>query len=165
MPDLEFFDIDNMNEEGREHCALWHHDESARIKPQGDTYNLCKEMLKYCYDNCFMLSTTFTRFNESMIGELKQTSIRGIFEHEFTMLVDFITLPQMIIHWYVRCMMPERCLAIVPDRGYNSGKCGSVKENVWLAYLDKLHEQLEGKDFMQITKNDLILNSTPENRL
>ena len=129
-----------MIEEDREHCASWHNDESVSIKSQGDTYNLCKEMLKYSYDNCFMLSTTFTHFNESMIGELKQTSVCGIVEHEFTMFADFITLPQMIIHWYVGCMMLECCLAIVPNQGYNSGKCGSVKENVWLAYLDKLQE-------------------------
>ena len=140
MPDLEYFDIDNMNEEDREHCASWHHDESVRIKSQDDTYHLLKEMLKYCYDDCFVLSTAFTRFNESMIGELKQTSICGILRHEFTILVYFITLPQMVIHWYIGCMMPEHCLAIVPNRGYDSGKCGSVKENVWLAYLDKLHE-------------------------
>ena len=150
LPDIKFFDVNSMNEEGRRYCERWHCKESSRIRSQGGSYNLHSEMLKYCYDNCFMLSTVFTRFNESMICELKQSGVTGIIDHEFTILADFITLPQMVIHWFVGCMMPERCLAIVPNRGYDNGKHGSVKENMWLAYLDKMHEELEGDSFIPI---------------
>ena len=47
-----------------------------------------------------------------MICELKQSGVTGIIDHEFTILANFITLPQMVIHWFVGCMMPKRCLAI-----------------------------------------------------
>ena len=97
-----------------------------------------------------MLSTAFMLFNESMICELKQSGVTGIINHKFMILADFITLPQMVIHWFDGCMMPERCLAIVPNRGYDNGKHGSVKENKWLAYLDKMHEELEGDSFVPI---------------
>ena len=150
LPDIKFFDVDSMNEEDCEHCERWHHKESSRIRSQGTTYNLRSEMLKYCYDDCLVLSTVFTHFNESMICELKQSGVTGIIDHEFTILADFITLPQMVIHWFVGCMMPEHCLAIVPNHGYDNGKHGSVKENVWLAYLSKMHEELEGDSFIPI---------------
>ena len=38
----------------------------------------------------------------------------------------------------------------MPNCGYDNGKHGSVKENVWLAYLDKMHEELEGDSFVPI---------------
>ena len=150
LPDIKFFDVDSMNEEDHGHCKRWHHEESSRIRSQGGSFNLCSEMLKYCFDDCLLLSTTFTHFNKSMICELKKSGVTGIIDHKFTILADFITLPQMVIHWFVGCMMPEHCLAIVPNSGYDNGKHGSVKENVWLAYLDKMHEELEGDSFIPI---------------
>ena len=48
-------------------------------------------------------------------------------------------------------MMPERSIAIVPNHGYDSRKDGSKKENVWLAYLNKLHGHSEGNAFVPIT--------------
>ena len=149
LPDIKFFDVDSMNED-RGHCERWHHRVSRRIRSQGASYNLRSEMLKYCYDDCLLLSIAFTRFNESMICELKQAGVTGIIDHEFTILADFITLPQMVIHWFVGCMMPARFLAIVPNCGYDNRKHGSVKENVWLAYLEKMHEELEGDSFIPI---------------
>ena len=150
LPDINFFDVDSMNEEDRGCCERWDHEESRRIRSQGASYNLHSEMLKYCYDDCLVLSTTFTHFNESMICELKQSGVTGIIDHEFTILANFITLPQMVIHWFVGCMMPEHCLTIELNCGYHNGKHGSVKENVWLAYLDKMHEELEGDSFILI---------------
>ena len=72
LPDIKFFDVDGMNEEDHGCCERWHCEESSRMKSQGSLYKLRSEMLKYCYDDCFVLSTTFTHFNESMICELKQ---------------------------------------------------------------------------------------------
>ena len=96
LPDIKFFDVDSMNEEDRGCCKRWHHKESSRIRSQGASYNLRSEMLKYCYDDCLVLSTTFTHFNESIICELKQSGVTGIIDHEFTILANFITLPQMV---------------------------------------------------------------------
>ena len=45
-------------------------------------------------------------------------------------------LPQMVIHWFVGCMMNEREISVVPSGGYFDGKCGSCKERIWLTYLD-----------------------------
>ena len=86
-----------------------------------------------------------------MICELKKTGVCGIVDHEYTIATDFITLPQMVIHWFVGCMMPKWSIAIVPNRSYDSGKDGSIKENVWLAYLNKLHGHSEGNAFVPIT--------------
>ena len=82
LPDIKFFDADSMNEEDRRRCERWHRKESSRMKSQGGLYNLRSEMLKYCYDDCFMLSTTFIHFNESMVCELKQSGVTGITDHE-----------------------------------------------------------------------------------
>ena len=72
------------------------------------------------------------RFRNSMnlmIMELKSTGIKGIIDHDYTILADFITLPQMVIHWFVGCMMNEREISVVPSGGYFDGKCGSHKEH------------------------------------
>ena len=57
----------------------------------------------------------------------------------------------MVIHWFVGCMMKEREISVVPAGGYSSGKCGSLKERIWLAYLDKIHMEEEGDNFVPIT--------------
>ena len=144
------FNIDQMNEEEKKQFMHWYEKENDRLKKGNEMYNLCEEMKKYCYDDCYVLSTTFGKCNESMIKELKKSGIDGIIDHQFTILADFVTLPQMVIHWYVGSMMPKRSLSIVPHGGYDNGKCGSLKENVWLAYLDTVNEEKEGANFIPI---------------
>ena len=85
-----------------------------------------------------------------MINELLKDDVKDIVLHQYTILADFITLPQLVIHWYVATAMPERTLAIVPHIGYDKRKCGSLKENIWLAYLDRVHERDEGVNFVPI---------------
>ena len=46
--------------------------------------------------------------------------------------------------------MPEKSLAIVPNGGYDIGKCGSLKENTWLVYFDKQNEKEEGPNLVLI---------------
>ena len=60
--------------------------------------------------------------------------------HQYTILADFITLPRLVTHWYVGTSTPER---MVPYGGYDGGKCGSLKENVWLTRGSKVL-RLEG---------------------
>ena len=55
-------------------------------------------MKKYSYDDCFVLLTAFGYFNKSMIQELLNKGIEGIVQHQYTILVDTITLPQLVIH-------------------------------------------------------------------
>ena len=104
-----------------------------RIKESGLVYDLRKEMIKYCYDDCLVLASAFSHFNESMISELKGSRVTDIVQHDFTILANFITLPQLVIHWFVNCMMPEHTVSIVPNGGYDSGKYGSLKERMWLS--------------------------------
>ena len=85
-----------------------------------------------------------------MINELIKSNVKDIVPHQYTILADFITLPQLVIHWYVGASMPPRTLAKVPHSGYHSGKCGLLKENIWPSYLDKLHEEIEGVNFVPI---------------
>ena len=47
--------------------------------------------------------------------------------------------------------MPERTVSIGPNGGYDSGKCGSLKERMWLSYMDKMNERFEGNQFLPIT--------------
>ena len=96
-----------MNEQDRVRCLSWYQEEKSRLELNAEPYVLRKEMIKYCYDDCFILATAFNKFNESMIEELKKTGVKGIIDHEFTIIADFIMLPQLVIHWYVGCMMPE----------------------------------------------------------
>ena len=105
-------------------------------------------MVKYCYGDCFVLASALFQFNKSMIRELKSSGVVGIEEHVYTILADFITLPQMMIHWFVGCMMPERTIAVIPNGGCDRGKCDSLKERIWLTYLDVLHEEEEGNNFV-----------------
>ena len=53
---------------------------------------------KYCHDKCYVLGTEFGRFNESMINELIRSNVRDIIPHQYTVLADFVTLPQSVIH-------------------------------------------------------------------
>ena len=139
-----------MSEEERECFLKWHHNENQRLLATGELYKLRKEMMKYCYDDCNVLAMAFCHFNESMVGELMCTKIKGIVPHQYTILVDFVTLPQLVIHWYVASSMPDKTLAVVPHGGYDGGKCGSLKENIWLSYMDKSHEEMEGPNFVPI---------------
>ena len=113
-------------------------------------YDLRCEMLKYCYDDCFVLATAFLKFNELMITELKSTGVKGIIDYDYTILADFIMLPQMVIHWFVGCMMNEREISVVLSGGYFDGKCGSRKERIWLTYLDAIHLREECDDFVPL---------------
>ena len=87
---------ENMGKEERERFLKWYEEESARMKEQSLSYDLRKEMIKYCYDDCFVLASAFSHFNESMIKELKDSGVKDIIEHDFTILADFITLPQLV---------------------------------------------------------------------
>ena len=50
----------------------WNNEERLKYdSDNGMLYDLRREMLKFCYDDCFVLATTFSKFNESMIMELK----------------------------------------------------------------------------------------------
>ena len=87
-----------MGEDERDRFVKWYESETVRRKESGLVYNLRKEMIKYCYDNCLVLASAFSRFNESMINELKGSGVTDIVQHNFTMLANFITLPQLVIH-------------------------------------------------------------------
>ena len=129
LPSIEHFGVDEMGKEERKRFLKWYKEESVRMKEEGLSYDLSydfrKEMIKYCYDDCFVLASAFSRFNESMIKELKDSGVKDIIEHDFTLLADFITLPHLAIHWFVGCVMPERTVSVVPNGGYDGGKCGS----------------------------------------
>ena len=150
LPHVEEFGIEEMCEEEMSRFLKWYENENKRLMDNDEKYDLRKEMKRYCYDDCYVLANAFGRFNESMISELLKSNVKDIVPHQYTILADFITLPQLVIHWYVGTSMPSRSLAIVPNGGYDSCKCGSLKENIWLTYLDKLHEQEEGVNFIPI---------------
>ena len=146
LPELKYFGVDQMNEDEKKRLMQWYENENQKLALSGELYDLPNEIKKYCYDDCYVLSTAFSRFNESMMNELVRSNVKGIVPHQFTILADFITLPRLVIHWYVGTAMPQRTLAIVP----RSGNGGSLKEKVWLTYLDKLHEETEGVNFIPI---------------
>ena len=139
-----------MNADEKERFMNWHSAEEGRLREAGLEYDLRGEMVKYCYDDCFVLASAFSQFNQSMMFELKSSGIDDIIDHDFMILANFITLLQLVIHWSVRCMMPQRTIAIVPNGGYDSGKCGSLKERVWLTYINKVNECEEGVEFVPI---------------
>ena len=150
LPELKYFGIDQMNEDEKRRLMQWYNDENQKLILPGEVYDLRNEMKKYCYDDCYVLSTTFSHFNESMMNELLRSNVKDIVPHQFTILADFVTLLELVIHWYIGTSMSQRTLAVVPHGGYNSGKCGSLKERVWLMYLDKLHKKAEGVNFIPI---------------
>ena len=47
-------------------------------------------------------------------------------------------------------MMPEQMIAVVPNGGYDRGKCNPLKERVWLTYLDMLNEENEKGEFVPL---------------
>ena len=106
-------------------------------------------MIKYCYDDCLVLASAFSRFNESMIKELKRSGVDDIVDHDFTIIADFMTLPQLVVHCFVGCMMVDRTIAVVPNGGYDIGKGGSLKEHVWLVSVDVEHE-CEGDEYVPL---------------
>ena len=49
------------------------------------------------------------------MGELTRGNmVKDMVPHQYTILADFITSPQLVIHWYVATSMPEWMLVIVP---------------------------------------------------
>ena len=152
LPDAIYFGINDMTSDERIRFLSWYDSEKLKYETNDSlSYNLHERMIKYCYDDCFVLAAAFTKFNESMILELRSTGVEGIIDHDYTILADFITLPQMVIHWFMGCMMKEHEISVVPAGSYSSGKCGSLKERIWLAYFDKIHMEEEGDDFIPIT--------------
>ena len=145
---MEEFGVDEMGEEEMSRFLKWYEKENQRFI--GEKYDIKKEMKRYCYDDCYVLANVFGHFNKSMINELVKSNLKDIVPHQYTILANFITLPQLVIHWYIGASMPSRSLGIVPNGGYDNGKCGSLKENIWLTYLDKLHEKEEGVNFVPI---------------
>ena len=139
LPNIKEFGVEEMCNKEMSRFLKWYENENMRLMDNGEKYDLRKLMKRYCYDDRYVLANAFGRFNESMISELLKSNVKDIVPHQYMILADFITLPQLVIHWYVGTSRPSRSLAIVPNGGYDSGKCGSLKENVWLMYLDKLH--------------------------
>ena len=150
LPDRKFFGTNEMTMEMLKRFEAWYVNEDRRLRTNDAYYVLREEMIKYCYDDCNVLSSAFSKFNKSMIIELKNSGVVDIVDHQYTILADFITLPQMVIHWFVGVMLPERTLSIVPHRGYEWGKCGSYKERIWLTWLDKQNANEEGESFVLI---------------
>ena len=116
--DRKYFGTNEMTIETLKRFEEWYVDEDRRLRNNDIQYVLREEMIKYYCDDCNMLSSAFSKFNESMIIELKNSGVVDIVDHQYTILADFITLPQMVIHWFVGVMLPERTLSIIPQRGY-----------------------------------------------
>ena len=148
LPNMEEFGVDEMGEGEMSRFLKWYERENQRLV--GEKYDLRKEMKRYHYDDCYVLANAYGQFNESMINELVKSNVKDIVPHQYTTLADFITLSQLVTHWYIGTSMLSRSLAIVPNGGYDNGKCGSLKENIWLTYLDKLHEKEDGVNLYQL---------------
>ena len=150
LPEVDYFGVKEMGEGERSRFNSWYGAEFERLRNERKQYDLREEMIKYCYDDCGVLASAFARFNESMVSELRSSGVNDIIDHDFTILADFITLPQLVVHWFIGCMMPQRTIAVVPNGGYDGEKGRSLKEHVWLSYLDKVNEHMEGVNFVPI---------------
>ena len=128
LPNVEEFGVDEMGKEEMSRFLKWYEKENQRLI--GEKNDLRNEMKGYCYDDCYVLANAFGCFNELMINELAKSKVKDIVPYQYTILANFITLPQLVIHWYVGTSMPSTSLAIVPNGGYDNGKCGSLKKNI-----------------------------------
>ena len=71
LPSVDDFGIKDMDVEERNRFLSWYNEERLKYdSDNGMLYDLCREMLKYCHDDRFVLATAFSKFNESMIMEL-----------------------------------------------------------------------------------------------
>ena len=75
LPNMPYFEIEEMNEEEKNRFLVWDEIENDRLKNSNEVYDLHGKMRKYCYDDCHVLSTAFSRFNKSMINELKKSNV------------------------------------------------------------------------------------------
>ena len=150
LPEKSLFEMEKMDGATRKRFEEWYHKESEELRVVGRHYDLREEMIKYCYDDCLVLRDSFNLFNASMVKELRDGGVSNLVEHTYTILADFITLPQMVIHWYVGAIMKEHKLSVVPHRGYDWGRCGSMKERLWLMWLDAQNVNREGALYVPI---------------
>ena len=89
LPSVDDFGIKDMDVEERNRFLSWYNEEGLKYdSDNGMLYDLRREMLKYCYDDCFVLATAFSKFNESMIMELKSTGVKGIIGHDYTIITE-----------------------------------------------------------------------------
>ena len=74
---MDNFGIKDMDVEEPNRFLSWYNEKRLKYdSDNGMLYDLRGEMLKYCYDDCLVLATAFSKFNESMIMELKSTGIK-----------------------------------------------------------------------------------------
>ena len=89
LPDMPYFEIEQMNKEEKNRFLDWYEIENDRLKNSNEIYDLHEKMKKYCCNDCYVLSTAFSRFNKSMINKLKKPNVSV--NHQFIILADFVT--------------------------------------------------------------------------
>ena len=97
LPTRDAFCPNEVGEEVLSRFEEWYQVENERLTSAyfetGKVYDLQHEMKNYCYDDCHILATAFSRFNEPIISELMRDKVINIVPHKYTILADFITLP------------------------------------------------------------------------
>ena len=64
LPSVDDFGIKDMDVEERNRFISWYNEEQLKYdSDNGMLYNLRREMLKYCYDDCFVLATVRNSMN------------------------------------------------------------------------------------------------------
>ena len=86
-----------MNEDEKKRLMQWYENENQKLALSGEVYDLRNEMKKHCYDNCYVLSTAFSRFNESMMNELVGSNVKGIVPHQFTIFHNATTIGDSLV--------------------------------------------------------------------
>ena len=106
-----------MNEDEKKRPMQWCENENQKMALSEELYDLRNETTKILLQQLLCIINAICQFNKSMMNELVRSNVKDIIvSHQCTILADFITLPQLVIHWYVGMAMPQRTLAIVPHK-------------------------------------------------
>lgn len=118
LPDLEYFDVDNMKQKKREEFMNWYQCEKAA----NTVFNNKKVILEYCAEDVTILRLACLRFR-SMLMELTQIDP-----------FKQVTLASTAMAVFTVNFLKENQISIIPQNGYRFGDKQSIKAIKWLEW-------------------------------
>jgi len=106
MPDLKFWDVDNLSEERRLSVIEWHASEDERLRRSGGFYNFKKEIRSYCAQDVTILRLCATAFR------------KRFFEFNVDCLLETFTCASLCSLVFRRNFYTPKSIGLIPSTGY-----------------------------------------------
>jgi len=144
LPNLDFWQVDNMNEKQRQRIMEWHSKEDARLRATGERFNFKKALRDYCVTDCIILRQSGTIFRNEFIK-------RGT-----DPFLDCFTLASLCSRIYRMNYYSEGSIGLIPKNGYRGKQ--SLEGLMYLAWC----EIVEGHEISHAgTQKEIYICGSP----